>query len=155
MADNNELAAVPAPYPGQQDGYTHQGVPVRLTPTTPVGTGALGHLTAAQMAELGAMLGSLGAEKGAVAAILDSLQSVTIQVWIQQLPMLLAKMQAWEKARFQRLLQAVRAMPEAPLMNQGILNRIMGTTQVPINSYVDRNEVMRLITQAMAEAPAV
>lgn len=105
---------------------------------------------AAQIAELGAQLGALGAEKGAMTALFHELQTVSIESWLKHLPSIVSKMRRWERARFNRLLQLVRGMPEAPI-GQGFLNRL--TANGPVNSYVDRNEVIRLITGLMEEVP--
>lgn len=116
-------------------------------------TGAGTKLDALALAEMGAQIGALTNERGAAAALIESIQIATIQVVLQQLPEILTKVRSWEQARFQRLMTAVRGLPEAPL-NQGLLGRMLAT-QPPINSYVDRAEVIRLIQAAMSENPQV
>lgn len=129
-------------------------VDVRATPQHPLG-GNLSKLDAVQMAELGALIGSLGAEKGAMTSLLHSFQAATIQAWITHLPEILGKLREWERARFNRLLQAVRALPEAPIQ-QSFLSRLTApSTPQQVSSYVERAEVLRLITAAMEETAVI
>lgn len=149
MASNN----IPAQYTN-----TPESVPapeVRVTPQHPLG-GDMNKVDALQMAELGALIGAMGAEKGAMTSLLQSLQAATIQAWITHLPELLSKMREWERARFNRLMQAIQALPEAPIYQQGFLSRLTATVPPPqTNSYVDRAEVLRLVAVAMEESPVI
>lgn len=124
---------------------------IRYVPTGPLGNDP-SSINAAQLAELGAQLGAQGAEKGATIALFQELQSATIQVFLTQMPNLMAKMREWELKRFQRLLEIVRTLPEAPI-NQGLLARVMGPVQPQLNSYVDRNQVLQAIAALMQETP--
>lgn len=136
----------------QQVPYVAPEIPVRLTPQQPLG-GSVTQIDALHMAEIGAMFAARGAEKGAVRALMQEFQGATIQAWLAHLPSFMSKLKDWEKARFLRLIESIRRIPDAPL-NQGLLGRLMATPG-PIPSYVDRAEVIRLITAAMEESPVV
>lgn len=136
-------------YQGDHDSLPD--VSVRVTPQHPLGSRST-QVNGAQMAELGAMLAAAGAERGTATALLHLLQANTIQTFLGTLPDLLVKVQEWQQARLNRVMQAIKALPEAPVQQQGFLGRVMAPVQQgPQPSYVSRDQVLQVIAQAMVE----
>lgn len=99
-----------------------------------------------RLAEIGAMLGALGAEKGAATAILHMMQGATIKAFVDILPELLDKIASMNKTRFNTLMQQVQALPEVGAPAPGFFARLAG----PINTgYVSKAAVLQLIAVAM------
>lgn len=124
----------------------------RYTTQPPLG-GDMSRIGAVELAEFGAQLNAMGAdaEKGAVAAIYQSFQAASIQVWMQHMPGFLSKIREWNRVRLARLYQNIERLPEAA-PPQGLLSRIAGApTQVV--SLVDRQSVLREIAKLMEENP--
>lgn len=126
-------------------------VDVRVTSQAPHG-GNMTKVDAIQVAELGALMGALGAERGAMTHLFQEFQSATIQTWMTHMPSLLNRIREWERARFNRLIQAVRAMPEANV--QGLMSRLMANPNTSPRSLVDREQVIQLIVAVMEDTPA-
>lgn len=136
-----------------QRGYDLPAVgDVRLTTPHPLG-GRATQVDGIKMAELGALVGARGAEKGAMTSLLQELQAATLQSWITHLPSILGKFRNWEVARLNRLMQRVRSLPEAA-PPPGILSRVTGVAGTPV-SLVSRDQVLQLIAVLMEEAPVI
>lgn len=144
---------MPADLVHTQGGGSPESVgDVRLTTPHPLG-GNSTQIDGIKMAELGALVGARGAEKGAMTSLLQELQAATLQSWITHLPSILSKFRGWEVARLNRLMQRVRSLPEAA-PPPGILSRVAGTAGVPV-SLVSREQVLQLIAVLMEEAPVI
>lgn len=124
--------------------------PVRFTSQDALG-GSASQLDAIQLAEMASRLGARGAEIGAVAAILQSLQAASIQVWMTHLPSFLAKINEWERAKLNRIMTAIQQLPEAA-PPPGLFAR-MSAPVGQVQSVVSRSAVQQIIAQAMAENP--
>lgn len=134
----------------QGDNASMPDVSVRVTPPHPLGSRS--RVNGAEMAELGAMLAAAGAERGAATALFHLLQDNTIQTFLRTMPDVLTKVQEWQQARLNRVMQAIKALPEAPVQQQGFLGRVMAPVQQgPQPSYVSRDQVLQVIAQAMVE----
>lgn len=136
--------------------YTSPAYPslpeTRYTSAPPLG-GDPTKLDAAILAEMGSLLGEMGAstERGAIISLFNTVQAASIQVWMQHLPTLLGKIRGWNRARMLRLYQAIEHLPEAA-PPPGLLSRLGGTGQ-PQPSLVDRTAVLREITKLLEENP--
>jgi len=145
-------------YPQQQEMVPVVEVPQVRAQVTPLGqTGVrAGQVNAIDVAQLGAMLGARGMEQAKVAALLQDLQSVTIQVWMQVLPQVLNDLREVNKARLHRVMTAINALPATTLMVQqgGFFNRLT-TQQGAGPAYILRDDVIRVLVAALEDAPAV
>lgn len=119
----------------------------RFTPPAPLGIGP--QISGASMAELGAVIASAGAEKGAVTALLHNIQALAVKVSVEALPNVLSDMQSLHKARLMRLMQEVQAVPGV-IVNQAQTwgDRIAGRPAVS-TEYVSKDLVLRMIAAAM------
>lgn len=125
-------------------------VDVRYMPQAALRGGGPG-MNAADLAKLGAVAGAIGLEADAVVALVDRISSTSARATLEDLPELLKLVKSANDARINRLIQAVQALPEAPIQQQGIWATLNGRNQQQINSYVNRNEVLVLLGQALVE----
>jgi hypothetical protein len=136
----------------QPDTYDEpDGLPqvnVRYMPPNPLG-GRPG-LDAAGLAEFGAVASAAGMERGQVMALVNRIQSTAARSTLETLPELLKLIKNANDARINRIIQAVRNLPEAPVQQQGLWATLNGRNQ-PLVSYVSRNEVLILLGQALVE----
>ncbi len=124
-------------------------VDVRYMPQHPLG-GKPG-LDAAGLAEFGAVAGAAGLERGMVVALVNRIQSNAAKSTLETLPELLKLIKGANDARINRIIQAVRNLPEAPIQQPGIWATLNGRNQQQVTSYVSRNEVLLLLGQALVE----
>jgi len=134
----------------QPDAYDPEvtGLPevgVRYTPQHPLG-GRPG-LEAAALADFGALAGANNLERGTVVALVHRIQSTAAKSTLEVMPELLRLVKNANDARINKIIQAVRNLPEAPVQQQGIWSR----RNQPLVSYVSRNEVLILLGQALVE----
>lgn len=127
--------------PGQVD--------VRYAPQTAL-RGGYG-VGAADLAELGAVAGAIGLETDAVVALVNRVQSTSARATLEDLPELLKLVKSANDARINRIIQAVRGLPEAPTQQQGIWATLNGRGQQQVVSYVSRDSVLVLLGQALVE----
>jgi hypothetical protein len=126
---------------------------VRLTPTAPMGLGS--SISGEQIAEIGAMIGAMDGEKGATIGLLHLLQAITIKSHVEALPQILAKVQELVAAQVNRAMQEIQAMPgyEIPRNPPGALARLSNTTTGPTDTYISKDQVLRLLAVAMRRMP--
>lgn len=117
----------------------------RVVPLPPLGNHGV-ELSAAEAMEMGALMGALGLEKGALSDLVQELQRVNMTAQLQALPLILDLMKRANDARLNRLVQTVRALPETRVTTIG--HRWSG--EIPI-SQVSRDAVIAAIQQAMNE----
>lgn len=122
---------------------------VRTLATGPNGNNGT-QVSAALALELGAMLGAIGVEQGAVAALIEFLQQITMTTHLQALPTILDKIKDANKARLNRLIQQVQLLPEMSAVNQGVWSKIT-TAPGQLASTVSRDAVKNLLVAAMNE----
>lgn len=149
-------------YPSTSEPVSHYELPPvvpqvplpdpRYTSSPPLG-GDPSKIDAAVLAEMGSLLGAMGAymERGAIISLFNTLQAASIQVWMQHLPTLLGKIRGWNRARLTRLYQAVEHLPEAAPA-PGIMSRLANGA-APQASLVDRAAVLREIAKVLEENP--
>jgi hypothetical protein len=137
----------------QPDAYDPEvtGLPevgVRYTPQHPLG-GRPG-MEAAALADFGALAGANNLERGTVVALVHRIQSTAAKSTLEAMPELLRLVKNANDARINKIIQAVRNLPEAPVQQQGLWATLNGRQQ-PLVSYVSRNEVLILLGQALVE----
>jgi len=124
-------------------------VDVRYMPRATLKGGGAG-VGAADIAELGAVAGAIGLEVDAVVALVNRVSATSARATLEDLPELLKLIKTANDARINRLIQAVRGLPEAPVQQQGLWATLNGRNQQVV-SYVSRNEVLVLLGQAIVE----
>jgi hypothetical protein len=118
----------------------------RYTPPAPLGTGF--QLSGFQLAELGAMLNAMGAEKGTATALMHNVQALAIKVVMEALPGLLADLHNVHKAKINRLMQEIQAAPGVLVTSQqNWRDRIAGVQAASVE-YISKEMVLRLIAMA-------
>lgn len=123
-------------------------VAVRLTPAPPLGGRPA--LNAASLADFGAQAGAQGLERGAVTSLVNRIQTTAAKTTLEMLPEVLRLVKDANDARINKIIQAVRNLPEAPVQQSGLWSRLNGQ-QPTLVSYVSRNEVLLLLGQALVE----
>jgi hypothetical protein len=124
-------------------------VDVRYMPRGPLGGGP--GLDASGLAEFGAIASAAGLERGQVMALVSRIQSNAAKSTLETLPELLRLVKNANDARINRIIQAVRNLPEAPIQPQSVWATLSGRYQQQVVSYVSRNEVLILLGQALVE----
>lgn len=125
-------------------------VDVRYAPQATLRGGS--GISAADLAELGAVAGGIGLEVDAVVALVNRVAATSARATLEDLPELLKLVKNANDARINRLIQAVRSLPEAPIQQQpGVWATLSGRGQQQAGSYVSRNEVLVLLGQALVE----
>lgn len=152
MTDNGvdrtqEVAVVDAN--GHVTGVASVPTQVRTISMSPLGTNGT-QVAASQAVELGALLGAMGLEKGAVASLLEDLQRVTMSTHLQALPLILERLRDANKTRISRLIQMVQLLPEMATVNQSAWSKIT-TAPGSLTSTVARQAVLDLLNAAMNE----
>lgn len=128
-----------------------QDLRTRVTAAHPNGPGV--QMTATQLAELGAIYGARNSQRGAVVGLLHKIQEAAIKTVVEMAPELMSSMDEVDKAKFNRAIQEVMALPTiaVPTQLQSGLSRFLGT-QVQTVDYIPREAVLRLLAIA-AERP--
>jgi hypothetical protein len=107
-------------------------------------------MEAAALADFGALAGANNLERGTVVALVHRIQSTAAKSTLEAMPELLRLVKNANDARINKIIQAVRNLPEAPVQQQGLWATLNGRQQ-PLVSYVSRNEVLILLGQALVE----
>jgi hypothetical protein len=123
----------------------------RYTPVAPTGLG--GQITGAQLAELGAILGAAGAEKGATTALLHAWQQMAIKFAVEGFPAVMAQMDELIRARVMRAIQEIKALPVVPYTVPTSMGDRWKGIVPPTYNYVNQEQVLRVLFAVMGQAP--
>lgn len=131
---------------------TYEPAPaVSVTPVPPLGAPST-TVSVYDVAATGAILAAMGMEKSSVTSLLHEFQAATNRAFLSALPGLLDKLRGVQEARLKRVIQEIRALPEA-VVPQGLLSRLMSGPTMVIDSLVRREDVLRILTVALVEQP--
>ncbi len=126
-------------------------VAIRTMPEPPLGGRPA--INAISMAEMGALAGAAGLERGQLTSLMRRIQTMAVEVTLGSMNELISAMHNMNTARLNTLAQQVRNLPEAPLRPVGVMQAVFGVSQTPVVSYVSRAEVLQLIALAMVQNP--
>lgn len=132
------------------DVFADDDVPVTVRPSVKGG----GQLSGIRMAEFGAMAAAAGYEADEVGGFISDVTLAAHSTVMSMLPGMLAKLTSIQKARIQRIMQAVRALPDYSLVIQpGPWQRLTGVAQQPPTRLVSMEAVLQILATAAEEPP--
>lgn len=120
---------------------------VRYNHPAPGGMGA--SLSPASVAELGAVLASAGAEKGAATKFIAAWQNMAIQFVVQGLPSVISDLNEIQKARIMRVMQEMKTLQKVTLSSSTTWKERMNGVVPATYDYVALNDVLRVLANAL------
>lgn len=126
---------------------------VRIMPPPP--GGGRPALSAVALADLGAMAGAHGLERGAVTKLLNLVQTNSAQTAIALMPHLFELIKDANHARINRITQAIRVLPQVPVPQPTGVRAMLGVAPLlPQQAYVSLDAVIAILAAAQVENPA-
>lgn len=111
-------------------------------------------LSGVRMAEVGAAMAAAGYEANEVGGFMETVTLAVQSTFMTMLPDIMAKLTAIQKARINRIMQSIRALPDYSLVTQAsILQRISGVAQTPPLKLISADAVLQILAAAAEEPP--